>query len=66
MRPLRPADALGRLLGECLAIPRRLDTEAVATIIETVELAACFDAVTGDLDTAASQIIRIAEKTASG
>jgi hypothetical protein len=61
MRPLRPADALGRLLGECLAIPRRLDTEAVATIIETVERAACFDLVTGDLDIAAGQIIKIAE-----
>jgi hypothetical protein len=65
-RPLPPADALGRLLGECLAIPRRLDTEAVATIIETVERAACFDLVTGDLDTAASQIIKIAEKTTGG
>jgi hypothetical protein len=61
MRPLRPADALGRLLGECLAIPRRLDTEAVATIIETVERAVCCELVTGDLDIAASQIIRIAQ-----
>jgi hypothetical protein len=66
MRPLRPADALGRLLGECLAIPRRLDTEAVTTIIETVERAACFDLVTGDLDVAASQVIRMAEKTTGG
>jgi hypothetical protein len=66
MQPLRPADALGRLLGDCLAIPRRLDTEAVTTVIETVERAACFDLVTGDLDTAASQVIRIAENLTGG
>ena len=43
LRPVPAADALARLLTECLAIPRRLDAELVAAIIETVERAACWN-----------------------
>jgi len=62
LRPVPPADALGRLLDECLAIPRRLDTEAVATIVETVERASCWELVTGELDAAARQVMALAEQ----
>jgi hypothetical protein len=62
LRPVAPVDASGRLLSECLAIPRRLDTEAVAAIVETVERAACWEAVAGDLDAAARQVMALAER----
>jgi hypothetical protein len=59
LRSVPAADALARLLAECLAIPRRLDTEAVATIVETVEQAACWELVMGDLDDAARQVMAL-------
>ncbi len=61
LRPVAAADALGRLLAECLAIPRRLDTEAVAAIVEAVERTACWELVSGDLDAAARQVMALLE-----
>ena len=57
LRRLSSADALARLLAECLAIPHRLDTEAVATIVEAVEHAASWEITTGKLDVAAGQLM---------
>lgn len=62
LRRVAAAEALGRLLAECLAIPHRLDTDAVAAIVETVEQAACWELVAGDLDAAARQVMALAEK----
>jgi hypothetical protein len=62
LRPVPAPDALGRLLAECLAIPRRLNTEAVAAIVETVERAACWELVSGGLDEAARQVMALAER----
>ena len=49
------------LRANCLAIPRRLDTEAVAAIVETVERASCWEPVTDDLDAAARLVMGVAE-----
>lgn len=57
LRRLPPADALARLLAECLAIPHRLDTELVATIVEAVEHASSWEIATGELDVAAGQLM---------
>jgi hypothetical protein len=48
----------GRLLRECLAIPGRLDTEALATIVDTVERASCWELVNDNLDPAANAMMR--------
>jgi len=60
-----PADALRRMLDECLAIPRRLDFEAVATIVDTVDRVPCWEVATGDVDTAIEQIRELLEDRAS-
>jgi len=60
-RPLSAADALGKLLAECIAIPHPLDVEAVATIVDAVERASCWELTSGDLDTAARQVVALAE-----
>jgi hypothetical protein len=57
LRPLSPADALARLLAECIAIPHRLDNESVATIVEAVEHASSWEVTTGELDVAARQLM---------
>jgi hypothetical protein len=57
LRPLSSADALARLLAECLAIPHRLDTESVATVVEAVEHASSWEVTTGELDGAAGQLM---------
>jgi hypothetical protein len=60
-RRLSAMDALGRLLAECLAVPGKLTGEAVETIVETVERAACWDLVTGDLEEAARFVTEAVE-----
>ena len=57
VRRLSPADALVRLLAECLAIPHRLDTESVATIVEAVERASSWEITTSELDVAVRQLM---------
>jgi len=59
LNPIAAADALGRLLAECLAVPGRLDTEGVATIVETIERAACWELVSGDLDASARRVMAL-------
>jgi hypothetical protein len=60
MRRLEAADALSRLLAECLAIPRRLDLAAAATIVDTVEQASCWELISGNLDEAAGRVMTAA------
>ena len=57
LSPITPVDALERLLAECLAIPHRLDAEAVATVVDAVEHATCWDLVTGDPETPGERVI---------
>ena len=57
LRRLASADALARLLAACLAIPRRLDTESVATIVEAVERASSWEITTSELDVAVRQLM---------
>jgi hypothetical protein len=59
LRRLASADALARLLAACLAIPRRLDTESVATIVEAVEHASAWELTTGELDVAAGELMEL-------
>lgn len=59
LRPLGAAQALGRLLAECLAIPRRLSAASMGTVVEMVERASCWELVSGDLDSAAEQIVAL-------
>jgi hypothetical protein len=61
LRRIGPAEALGRLLAECIAIPRRLNASAAATIVATVENADCRELVTGDLDASAALLMTWAE-----
>jgi len=63
LRRLTHADALGRLLAECLAIPRRLDVEAVAAIVSMTEQTSCWELIMGDLTEAARQVMRLADDT---
>jgi hypothetical protein len=59
LRQVPAADALARLLSECLAIPRRLDTDAVAAVVDVVERAGCWELTTGELDAAARQVMAL-------
>jgi len=59
LQPLSAADGLGRLLGECLAIPRRLDLESVAAVIETMERAPCWALAIGHSDQPAREVMRL-------
>ena len=63
LRRLTHGDALGRILAECLAIPHRLDIEAVAAIVATIEQSACWELVMGDLSDAAHNVMRLADRT---
>jgi hypothetical protein len=61
LRRISAPDALARLLDECLAIPRRLDFEGVATMVETVERASCWELATREANIAALQVIELME-----
>jgi hypothetical protein len=61
LRRIGPAEALGRLLAECIAIPRRLNAAAATTIVAAVDNADCRELVTGDLDASAEMLLAWAE-----
>jgi hypothetical protein len=59
LQPIAAADGLGRLLDECLAIPRRLDVESVATIVETIERTPCWELSLDGSDHPARSIVEL-------
>ncbi len=61
VRPLSPAAAFGRLMDDCVAIPKPLalaDAAALATFIERVR---CYELTGGDLDGAAARVAGLLE-----
>jgi len=52
LRPLSQAEALGRLLGQCLAVPLDLDTERVAALVRWISGVEAYELVMSSLDEA--------------
>jgi hypothetical protein len=61
LRTVSAADALSRLLAECLAIPQKLTLQAASTLVETVERAACWELISSDLDDAVASILALVD-----
>jgi hypothetical protein len=59
LRPLSAAEAFGRLLDECVAIPKPLSLTDAAALVSTVEKLRCFALTGGDLDAAAATILEL-------
>ena len=60
-RPLSRAEAFGRLLRECAAIPRPLDLTDAAVLVEVVEGLRCYELTGGDLDAATRKVIELCD-----
>jgi hypothetical protein len=56
---LTPAEAFGRLLEECVAIPKDLTLEDAATLVNTMEGLRCYALISGDLDAAAEAVLSL-------
>jgi hypothetical protein len=63
LQALPAADALGRLLEECLAIPRRLKLESVAMMVEAIESTPCRELLFGEGDDAARLLMELVNGT---
>lgn len=61
LRTVSAADALSRLLAECLAIPQKLTLQAASTLVETVERAACWELISSDLGDAVASILALVD-----
>ena len=60
LKPLRRAEALGRLMGECLALGQRLDRENVARIVNWMAGIDCYSLEFSSLDDAVELIAQVA------
>lgn len=60
LKPLRRAEALGRLLGECLALGQRLDRENVACIVNWMAGIDCYSLEFSSLDDAVELVAQAA------
>ena len=58
--PVPRADALGRLMEECLALSRRLNRENVAEIVRWIETIDCYALTFQSLDEAAELVSHLA------
>ena len=56
LRPVARPAAFGRLLDECVAIPKPLDIEKAATLVGIAEGLRCWELVCGDLEASAQAI----------
>jgi hypothetical protein len=59
LRPLSAAEAFGRLLDECVAIPRALSVADATALVGIVAGMRCFTLTSGDPDSAAEAILEI-------
>jgi hypothetical protein len=63
LESLARPEALTRLMGECLALKRRLDQENVRQILRWIEEIDCYDLPFSSLDEAAEQLIQAVDMT---
>ncbi len=59
LRPVTRSAALGRLLDECVGIPKPFDLDRAATLVNTVEHLECWEMVGSDLDASARAILQL-------
>lgn len=59
LRPLSRTEAFGRLLDDCVAIPKPLDLADAAVLMDVMEGLQCFELSGGDLDLAAESILAL-------
>jgi hypothetical protein len=59
IRPLSKAEAFGRLLDECVAIPQDLSLADAAVLMDIMEGLACYEMVSGDLGLAAEAVTNL-------
>jgi hypothetical protein len=57
VRPLSPIEALGRMMDNCVAIPRPLTLADATVLVEMAERLHCYELIGGDLDQAAEHVL---------
>lgn len=64
-RPLSPVEAFGRLMEECVAIPKPLDLADAAVLVDFIEGVRCHEMSGGDLDAGAACVLDLCSALAA-
>ena len=66
LTPLPHAEALGRLMGECLALSQRLNQENVSKIVNWIKAIDCYTLTFSSLDDAVARVAAAAPRSGDG